>query len=93
MGIRYVMGMYVKEGMFGRKEMSAWTGRAQSRLNDAAGTDNDNNNNNDGGDDDDNSYQFMSFLIVKTNFMMILKHTKVMWLTQNFTSGKGRSQN
>lgn len=25
--------------------------------------------------------------------MMILKHTKVMWLTQNLTAGKGRSQN
>ena len=54
MGVRYVMGMYVKEGMFGREELSAWTGREQRRLNDVAGTDNDNNN--DGGDDDNNSY-------------------------------------
>ena len=54
MGVRYVIGMYVKEGMFGREELSAWTGRAQRRLNDVAGTDNDNNN--DGGDDDNNSY-------------------------------------
>lgn len=54
MGIRYVMGMYMKEGMFGRKELSAWTGRSQSRLNDVAGTDNDNHN--DGDDHDDNSY-------------------------------------
>lgn len=50
MGVRYVIGMYVKEGMFGREELSAWTGREQRRLNDVAGTDNDNNN--DGGDNE-----------------------------------------
>lgn len=56
MNIRYVMGMYMKESMFERRELPAWTGRAQSTLNDVAGTD----KFNDGGDDDDSNHYFMS---------------------------------
>lgn len=41
MNIRYVMGMYMKERMFERRELPAWAGRAQSTLDDVAGTDND----------------------------------------------------
>lgn len=58
MNIRYVMGMYMKERMFERRELPAWTGRAQSTLDDVAGTDNDNDN--DGGDDDDSNHYFTS---------------------------------
>ena len=54
------MWRYMKESMFGRKELPAWTGRTESRLKDGADAENDNDNdNNDDDDDVDNSHCFM----------------------------------